>query len=279
MTKEFAEINGIKICYEVKGEGEPLFLVHGFGATKEDWIAQFDVLAKHFKVVRFDNRGAGESDRPDEPYEMDMFADDIAGLMDHLEINKAHVIGWSLGGMIVQTFVLKYPERVKKVVLINTLPKWPGDEQGIEMYKNSQIEKYNKKMEDPKDAFFIGAKMSYSRKFRKKMEENPDKEFYGLFSAQDLIDITAENPSRPQDIKNQAHALANYDVYDDLPDIDKEVLILAAEKDRQTPKIMNEMIQKQIPNSKLAVFEKVGHASPREKAPEINEKIVDFLNN
>ncbi|MGV9202603.1 MAG: alpha/beta fold hydrolase [Promethearchaeia archaeon] len=277
MTEQFAEINGIKICYEVKGEGKPLFLVHGFGADKEVWIAQFQALAEHFKVVRFDNRGAGKSDRPNEPYKMDMFADDIAGLMDHLEIDKTHILGWSLGGMIVQTFVLQYPERVRKVVLINTLPKWPADEKGLEMYKKSQIDKYHANQKDPKEAFFAGAKMGFARKFRKEMEKNPEKKFYGLFSAEDLIEISATNPSRPQDIKNQAHALGRYDVFDDLPNIEKEVLILTAEKDRQTPKIMNEMIHKQIPNSKLIIIEDAGHESPREKAPEVNQHIIEFL--
>ncbi|MFO8018166.1 MAG: alpha/beta hydrolase [Promethearchaeia archaeon] len=277
MTERFAEINGIKVCYEVKGEGKPLILVHGFGADKEVWIAQFDVLAEHFKVIKFDNRGAGKSDRPDEPYKMEMFADDIAALMNHLEIDKAHILGWSLGGMIVQSFVLLYPERVKKVVLINTLPKWPGDDQGLKMYEKSQIDKYQEKQKDPKAAFFAGAKMGFTRKFRKKMEKNPSKKFYGLFSAEDLIEISAKNPSRPQDIKNQAHALGTYDVYDDLPNIKSEVLILTAEKDRQTPKIMNEMIHKQIPNSKLIVIENAGHESPREKAPEVNQHIIDFL--
>lgn len=277
MSEKFAEVNDIKICYEIKGEGEPLILVHGFGATKEVWIAQYEPLAEHFKVIRFDNRGAGKSDRPDEPYNMEMFADDIAGLMDHLNIEKSHILGWSLGGMIVQQFALKFPERINKIVLVNTLPQWPGDKAGIEMYKNSQIDKYHKKLEDPKEAFFQGAKLGFSRNFRKKMRENPEKKFYGLFSAQDLIDDSIENPSRPQDIENQAHALASFDVLDRLSEVKNPTLILAAEKDRQTPKIMNEKIHEEIPNSNLIVFEGVGHDSPREKAPEINEEIINFL--
>jgi pimeloyl-ACP methyl ester carboxylesterase len=277
MSEQFTEINGIKICYEIKGQGEPLILVHGFGATKEVWIAQFEPLAEHFKAIKFDNRGAGKSERPDEPYNMEMFADDIAGLMEHLNIEKAHIMGWSLGGMIVQQFALKYPEKINKIVLINTLPKWPGDEKGIEMYKNSQIDRYHKKLEDPKEAFFDGAKLGFSRKFRKEMRENPDKKFFGLFSANDLIEDTAINPSTPQDIKNQAHALGSFDVLDKLSNIKNETLILTADKDRQTPKIMNEKIHEEIPNSEIIVFEGVGHDSPREKAPEMNEKIINFL--
>ncbi len=277
MVKKFAEVNGTKICYEVKGEGEPILLVHGFGSEKESWNAQFEPLSQHFKVIRFDNRGAGESDRPDQPYLMEMFADDAAALLGHLDIEKANIIGWSLGGMIVQQFAVRYPERIRKIVLMCTLPKWPGEEKGLEMYKNSQTDGYHRKMEDPKAAFFEGARQNYSRKFRKKMEENPNKTFHGLFSAQDLINISVMHPATPQDIENQAHALSKYDVLDRLSTIKSETLILAAEKDRITPLIMNKMIHEQIPNSELIVMEKVGHGSPREKAPEVNQHIIDFL--
>ncbi|GAG58408.1 unnamed protein product, partial [marine sediment metagenome] len=138
LTELFAEINGIKICYEVHGEGDPVILVHGFGRKKENWIAQFKPFSEHFKIIRFDNRGAGKSDRPKGVYTMEVFVDDIAGLMDYIEIDKAHIVGWSLGGKIVQNFALKYPERVDKMVLINTNYGLP-DESGTEIYKNMRL--------------------------------------------------------------------------------------------------------------------------------------------
>jgi 3-oxoadipate enol-lactonase len=72
MTELFAEINGIKLCYEIKGEGEPVLLIHGFGDRKEHWRGQFDHLSKYFKTIRLDNRGAGKSDRPDMEYTMEI---------------------------------------------------------------------------------------------------------------------------------------------------------------------------------------------------------------
>ncbi|MFX0105563.1 MAG: alpha/beta fold hydrolase, partial [Candidatus Hodarchaeota archaeon] len=74
MTDLFADVNSIKICYEIRGEGEPILLVHGFGDRKEHWRAQFGELSEHFQVIRFDNRGAGKSDRPDDIYSMELFA-------------------------------------------------------------------------------------------------------------------------------------------------------------------------------------------------------------
>ena len=277
MTELYADVNKIKICYEISGEGEPVILIHGFGVKNKVWIGQFGPLSEKFKVIRFDNRGAGKSDRPNEPYTMDMFADDINGLMDFLNIDKAHIVGWSLGGMIVQTFVLKYQNRVNKLVLINTLPNWPADKSGLEMYKNGQIEGYHAKLKDPTKKFFESASMGFSRKFRKMMEEDPKKKFHGLFSAEDLINESIIDPSTPQDIINQVNALGNYNVLDKLHNIDVETLIICASNDRQTPKSRNELIHEKIQNSKLVVIEKAGHDSPKERVPEVNKHIIDFL--
>ncbi len=274
----FADVNGIKICYEIQGEGEPLILVHGFGVKKEVWMCQFGPLSEKFKVIRFDNRGAGQSDHPDELFTMEMLAEDIRGLMDGLNIEKAHIIAWSLGGMIAQHFAIKYPERINKLVLINTLPNWPGsDDAGIEMYKNSQIDSIKAYQEDPMKAFFDRAAMGYSRKFKKEMQADPKKKFHGLYSAEDYIEMKTTNIPTPKDIENQANALRYHDVIDQLHLVKNETLIIAAEKDRQTPLSRNQIIDEKIPNSKLIAIAGAGHDSPLEKAPEINKHILDFL--
>jgi pimeloyl-ACP methyl ester carboxylesterase len=277
MTGQFAEVNGIKLSYEMAGEGKPVFLVHGFGVSKEVWIAQFQPLAKEFKVIRFDNRGAGNSDRPNEPYMMEMFADDIRGLMDDLNIEKASVIGWSLGGMIAQHFAIKYQKRLDKLILINTMAQWPSDKSGLEMYKNSQIEGYYNTMKDPVSTFYERAKMGFTRDFLKEMKADPKKKFFGLWSAEDLIEQSKINPSTPQDITNQVNALGHMDVIDQLKAIKNEVLVICADKDRQMPKAVNVKIYENLPNAKLVVIEGAGHDSPKERAPEINQLIIDFL--
>ena len=221
MTELFAEINGIKICYEMQGEGDPVILVHGFGSKKETWIAQFKPLSEHFKVIRFDNRGAGKSDRPKEKYTMELFADDIAGLMDFLKIDKVHIIGWSLGGMIVQNFVIKYPERVNKMVLINTNYGTP-DESGAEVYKNMRLADLKLRKEDPKKSFWQSARGGYYIRFRKQMEADPAKKWYGLWSAEDLIKDRMINPPTAEDIELQASAVSTHHTLERLNEIKNE---------------------------------------------------------
>ncbi|TFF99992.1 MAG: alpha/beta hydrolase [Promethearchaeota archaeon] len=281
MTDLFAEVNGIKICYDVHGEGEPLVLIHGFSDRKEHWLAQVGELSKHFKVIRMDNRGAGKSDRPNGEYSMKVYAQDIAGLLDFLEIDKTNIAGHSLGGMIVQNFLIYYPERVKKAILINTIPGLtpPGvpNEQGIKMYQENSINNLKKIQEDPLNEFLDGAKRNYSRKFYKEMVNNPDKKFHGIWSAKDLVKEKTEYGPTEKDIIHQAEALSTHNVYEKLPNVEIEVLVLAAEKDKTCPKIMNEKIHELLPNSKMEVIKNAGHQSILEFAPEVNKYIIDFL--
>jgi len=276
MTEQYANVNGVKLCYEILGEGYPLFLIHGFGAKKETWIAQIPVLSKHFKVIILDNRGAGKSERPDTEYTMEIFADDINALMQHLGIDKANIAGWSLGGMIVQNFILKYPERVNKLILINTNYGFP-DESGPEVYKNMRLDEIKLKKEDPVKAWFAGARSGFYIKFRKELEANPSKKWYGLWSVEELIEMSTIDPPTEKDVNLQAGALKTHDTFERLHTIKSPTLLLTASNDKITPKSSMEGIHEKIPNSTLVVIDKAGHQSPIEKAPEVNQKIIDFL--
>lgn len=274
MSEFFALINGINICYEIHGEGFPIILVHGF-AKKEFWIGQIGELSKKYKIIIFDNRGVGKSDRPNELYTMELLADDLKGLIQHLKINKAHLIGHSEGGMIIQHFVLKYPDFVEKIILMSTNMGFP-DDSAVELFKNNQIAIFKSRLKDPIKTFYDKMKMRFSRKFYREMQEYPDKIFYDIFSASELMNNDNIDPWTPQDIYNHAHALSMHNTSDLLHKIKNETLILTGDKDRLTPKIASEQINEKIQGSKLIVIEG-GHYFPLEKAPEVNKIILDFL--
>ncbi len=278
MTEQFANIDGLKICYEILGkeDGCPVILVHGFGVKKEIWIAQVDALAKHFKVIRFDNRGAGKSDRPKIFSPIETYADDTKKLMDFLNIEKAHVIGWSLGGMIVQNFLLNYPEQVNKAILIATNYRFPN-EQGPDIYKKMRLKEIELLKTDPALAFQEVARANFYAKFRKEMESNPQKKFHNIWSAEDFIKMSSINPPRAEDIENFGEALKTYNTFERLKEIKNEVLLIAFSHDRLTPKVSKAEMQEQIPNSNLIVIEKAGHFGPMTRAPEVNKVILDFL--
>src|SRR6266536_1661770 len=101
-----AQVNGIDLYYEEQGSGEPLLLIMGFTAHSMLWMMQVPALAQRYRVITLDNRGVGRSSVPPGPHTTRQMADDAAGLLDHLGIEQAGVIGWSMGGMIAQELAL-----------------------------------------------------------------------------------------------------------------------------------------------------------------------------
>jgi pimeloyl-ACP methyl ester carboxylesterase len=276
MGELFAKVNGTTICYEIHGEGYPLFLLHGFGLTKEFWFAQIPALSKHFKVITPDNRGSGNSDHPKAPYELKTLADDINDLMNFLKIDKAHLIGWATGSMIAQYFILNYSDRVNKLILIASLTKLPMSKSGLEMFKNSQLTFHEEKLKAPEKTFYNKMKTRFTRNFYKLMVQDPKKKMHGIFSAEDLMEIVYKDTSEHHDIENRINAVAKLNTLDQLHNIKSETLILAAEKDRISPKTSSIEVHERVPNSTLKIFNG-GHYFPLENAPEVNQTIIDFL--
>ncbi len=105
----FAQVGDLRMFYEIRGSGEPLLMIYGLGGDSTFWPPQLlEPLARDFRVITFDNRGAGRTDKPDAPYSIELFADDTAGLLRALEVPRAHVFGISMGGMIAQELVLRH---------------------------------------------------------------------------------------------------------------------------------------------------------------------------
>jgi len=281
MTELFTNVNDIKICYEIHGKEDlyPIILVHGFGAKKEHWIAQIGALSEKFKVIIFDNRDAGKTSRSNRPYTMETLADDIKSLMNELKIDKAHIIGWSMGGAIVQNFVLKYPERVNKVILINTFLDLPADEGGIEALKKSRFDEIEMIKKDPEKAYWQNARIFFYREFRKEMQLNPKKRFYGVWSIEEEIkEMTIDIPTLSE-IENQIDAIKTHKTIDQLGQIKNKTLLLAASHDKVCPKSNMIKMNERIPNSILKLIDKAGHNSPKSRTPEVNKIIIDFLKN
>jgi pimeloyl-ACP methyl ester carboxylesterase len=109
--------------YVEAGAGEPLVLIMGFGGDHLAWGLQLQAFAATHRVIAFDNRGVGQTDSPDVPYTTGLMAEDTRGLMDRLGIERAHVLGVSMGGMIAQELALAHPHRVRSLQLHNTLAR------------------------------------------------------------------------------------------------------------------------------------------------------------
>lgn len=117
-----AKIGNIWLHYRDEGEGEPLVMLMGFGAPLQGWDKQLPALSPRFRVIRLDNRGVGRSDKPLGPYSAAQLASDTIGLLDHLGIRSAHLVGLSMGGMAAMECAARHPDRVRSLVLAATTP-------------------------------------------------------------------------------------------------------------------------------------------------------------
>ena len=111
------KVNDISLYYESHGQGEPIILIGGLTADHNVWKSAVRVLSKDYRVIIFDNRGAGQSSAPDSPYTSKLMAEDTVALMHALDINSAHIIGHSMGGCVAQQIAINHPEVIKKLVI------------------------------------------------------------------------------------------------------------------------------------------------------------------
>ena len=115
----------VRIAWERHGSGAPLLLIHGLGYARWGWEPVLPGLAAQFDVILFDNRGIGESDPPPGPYTAAEMAGDAIRVLDEAGVERAHVVGTSLGGMVAQELALGHPDRVDRLVLACTTPGGP----------------------------------------------------------------------------------------------------------------------------------------------------------
>ncbi|HUP91407.1 MAG TPA: alpha/beta hydrolase [Solimonas sp.] len=118
-------LDRLSVWAESCGAGEPVLCISGLGYSAWCWQELRDALCESYRVVRFDNRGTGRSDKPPAPYSIGMLADDVAALLDAMGIAQAHVVGHSMGGYIALTLAQNHPQKVRSLVLVGTSPGGP----------------------------------------------------------------------------------------------------------------------------------------------------------
>lgn len=153
MTTNYAGVNGIKMYYEIHGEGKPLVLIHGGGSTIEtNWANILPLLAKHFNVIAVEMQAHGHTSDRDAPETFEQDADDIAALLKHLHISKAYIMGFSNGGSTTLQVAIRHPEIAEKIVVASTAYLREGFIPGFfTMMENARLEN----MPQPLQAAFL----------------------------------------------------------------------------------------------------------------------------
>jgi pimeloyl-ACP methyl ester carboxylesterase len=227
--------------YEEAGSGEPLVLICGLSADVTVWRLLIPELAKHFRVVTLDNRGAGRSSAPDEPYTIQGMADDAIALLDHLQIASANVLGWSMGGVIAQSIALARPEMVKHLLLLGSFAAPDG------MLKNAIRNWVNVRRSNMPYEQVVRhvARMVYSPTLAN------NEPAYEAF-----IQFMVNNPYRQsmQGFVRQAEALLEYTAPGQLSTLQVPTSVLVGEQDQLTPPYLSEELAALLPQSNLQVL-------------------------
>ena len=264
-----ANVNGVNINYKAHGEGEPLVLIMGFAAPRQAWFFQTRAFREYYKVVTFDNRGAafGKTDKPSETYTIKTMADDTIGLMDCLGIDKAHILGYSMGGIIAQELVINYPERVKKLILISTLPT------------TRQI------ASEMREALGLGEDFSFSEEDIRSLDIMKalsslvalgfNRRLYRMILAP-IVPISVRLVGL-KGLMGQIEAIAGCNTLERLHTIQAPTLVIVGTGDKAALPRYSEAMASRIPNAKLVKVEGGSHGYIWEMRGRFNKEVFDFL--
>ncbi len=257
-------INNTAIVFETAGanNGIPVVLIHGFPFSKEMWRPQIDALKNNYYVITYDVRGHGGSDVSDGQYSVEYFVDDLVGLLDHLKISKAVVVGFSMGGYIALRAIERHPERFRALALCDTRSEADGNEAKVKRAVQAKAVKV-----DGTKKFAEGFLKAVF--WEKSFQTKPD----AVVMIRGIIEKTS-----PLAVAGTLIALASRtDTSASLSNIKVPTLILVGEHDAITPPSAAQSIKEKVSSSELHVIPESAHMSNLENTNEFNVHLLNFL--
>ena len=258
-----AEVNGQRLYYEIHGEGEPLFCVHGLACDTLAWLPQLATCSAEFRTVIFDNRDVGQSSMADGDYEIADMARDALALADHLELDSFHLVGISMGGAIAQEIAIQAPERVRTLTLAVTFPAGGNYAQRLAEVWANRVRQISR--EQHIDELML---LNHSEAFY----ESPE-------TVQWLRGMILENPhpQPPEAFGRQLAACARHEVRDRLGSLTMPTHVIGAERDLLVPIWKSQEIASLIPGAKLTILPGAPHGVSLERAEEFNAAVLGFI--
>ncbi|RSK26622.1 alpha/beta hydrolase [Bacillus sp. HMF5848] len=260
--------NGTEIYYEVHGEGEPLLLIMGLSHNALSWNRTWPALAEKYQVILFDNRGTGRSAKPQSSYSIELMADDAKAVLDAVEVDKVHVYGISMGGMIAQKLAINYPDRVQSLILGCTTAGGathiqPSPDVSMLMISRASVPS------TPEEIAWAVVPILYSETF---IENNHSD------IAED-IKTRIEIPTPVHGYMLQLQACLAHDTSTDLEKITVPTLVIHGDADKLVPYENGVTLASRIKNAELFTVPGAGHIYVTEAADIVNNKVLQFLQN
>jgi 3-oxoadipate enol-lactonase len=258
----YAENGGVKTFYDAYGEGVPIVFLHPWTTNGYIWYFQVFPFARTNQVIVVDERGHGRSDKPRSGYSIKEHARDLAAVFEAAKIDKAFLIGNSIGGMIAMQFNLDYPDRVLANVILSS-----GTALGENMPKEA-AEAFKNNFEASFSALLEGAVSTRTKRERPEILEVMRSHFMVQSNFPKYVfDSATSDPN----------GVFNWNIKDRLSEIRKPTLVLAGEEDQATPVAANKFLADNIPGAKLNVIKDAGHFCQLEKPMEFNSTVRQFI--
>jgi len=254
----------VEINYKEEGKGVSLVLLHGLSDDSTLWEPLIPEFSKRYRTITLDIRGHGFSSKPEMPYSIELFSEDLSRFLEKLGISQAHLIGLSMGAAIVQQFALDHPEKVRSLTLLSTFSY-------IDPHLQSSLT-------DLRNSIVTGGLTAF---FDEAVKLVVTAEF-----ASANLDAIAEmklksiQVNSPESILRAIDACLNFNVKERISKISSPTLIISGREDVLTPLHLAEQIHRSIRWSKWKIMESVGHnLIIPEKIPELTQSILEFLEN
>ncbi len=258
----YVQAGDVSLYYEVYGEGAPVLFISGSGCDHHFWHNQIEALSPYFKIIAFDNRGIGLSDKPESPYSVFEMAEDTARLLEALAIHPVHVVGHALGGFIAQELALNYPGYVDRLVLAGTSfggpTSVPVTQEAVAILM-------------PHDNLEDDTRRSLSAVSAPGFAENAPEVF------EDLVAYRLSHPTTKDAHQAQVLAGVQFDEADRVHRIDALTLVVSGEYDQIIPAANANLLASTLPNAEAFVLPGVGHIFPLEAPDLTNQLLYEFL--
>jgi 3-oxoadipate enol-lactonase len=255
-------VNGVDTYYEIHGkQGAPwLAFSHSLACSTRMWDDQIQALKDRFRILAYDTRGHGKSAAPAGPYTLEAMADDLRALVSHLDIQRLHFVGLSMGGMIGQTFAIKYPGIFSSLTLADTTSRYPAEAGPLwqERIRTAETKGMQPLVQPTLERWF-------TEPFRK---NNPD-------VVRNIA--TAISTTPVAGYAGCCAAIPKINVTARLKEIKCPVLVICGEQDPGTPPAMAREIQENTPGAKLVMIPQAAHLSNLEQPEAFNRALEGFL--
>ena len=251
-----------EIYYESHGSGSPVLLVPGLGGVGTYWNPNIPAFSRNHQLIIHDHRGTGQSSRSRIRYSVDQMTSDLLGLMDHLKIDQAHLVGHSTGGAMAQTLAATHPERLKSMVVYASWTK-------ADPFFRRVFEARRALLTEAGPAAYVRASAAFLY---------PDwwvNENIALLEEREKITIPAFPPA--EIVASRIDAIVDFNRTADLPAIKTPTLVLCAKDDILTPPYFSKELARLIPGAELLLMEDGGHCASETRTNKFDEAVLRFV--